>query len=195
MGLKQLRWVIVVGILIFGGTAKADSVYFNGSYAFGSGGYGIPPYGGTLDGQSAAFYCVDFTHDITGGTGWEADVTSLTGSDFSLTRLGNQNLYLDMAWLVTQMMGTSNQNLQAQYQYAIWSITGGPDPFGTDATWVAAANAAVQSGFDGTGFLILTPKGSYGQEFLVQTPEPSTIILLGIAFAGVVALTRRVRTA
>lgn len=89
--------------------AKADTVTVDGSYAFANNGFGITPYGGTLNGQSQAFYCVDFSTPIWGGESWQVTVTSLTGSSFSLTRLSNQTTYLEMAWLITQMMGTTNQ--------------------------------------------------------------------------------------
>src|ERR1700733_15645299 len=72
-------------------SAFADgTVYFNGSYSFGDNGYGIPPYGGTLDGQPTSFYCVDFSHDISGGMSWSALVTPVTpGGDYSGTFLGS----------------------------------------------------------------------------------------------------------
>jgi hypothetical protein len=187
MHLKQLRWLLVVVALTFCSTAKADTVYVNGSYAFASNGYGIPPYGGTLDGQSESFYCVDFTHDITGGMSWNVNITSMSASSFSATFLDNQTTYEEMAWLVTNMMSTSSQTQQAEDQYAIWSLTGGPNPFGTDATLIAEALAAVDGGFTGQGFEILTPTGSTGQEFLVYVPEPGETILLliGMIFLGI----------
>ncbi len=189
MGLKQLGCcLLVVGILGFASTTKADTVAVNGSYSFASNGYGIPPYGGTLNGQSESFYCVDFSHDITGGMSWNVDITSMTASNFSTTRLGNQTEYQEMAWLIASMMGTSNQTQQAEDQYAIWSITGGPDPFGTDAELIADALAAVEGGYTGQGFEILTPTGDTGQEFLISTPEPAETILLlvGLLFIGIV---------
>jgi len=197
MHLKQLRWLLVVVALTFCSTAKADTVYVNGSYAFASNGYGIPPYGGTLTSggvtQNEEFYCVDFTHDITGGMSWNVNITSLTASNLSATFLDNQTTYEEMAWLVTNIMGTKSQTQQAEDQYAIWSLTGGPDPFGTDATLIADALAAVDGGFTGQGFEILTPTGSTGQEFLVDVPESGETILLliGIIFLGL-ALRKRV---
>lgn len=172
-------------LFVFGGTAKADTVYVNGTYAFASNGYGIPPYGGTLNGQSESFYCVDFSTPIWAGESWTVTITNLAGSNFSSTKLGNQTSYLEMAWLITQMMGTTNQTLQAEYQYAIWSFTGGPNPFGTNSSLVAAALAGIK-GFNAQGWEILTPTGSAGQEFLifVGVPEPGMLLLLAIGMAG-----------
>ncbi len=185
MSSKLIRWGLALVFLAFAGTAKADTVSVDGSYAFASNGYGIPPYGGTLNGQSESFYCVDFTHDITGGMSWNVAVTSMAGSNFSATFLQNQTTYEEMAWLVTNMMGSGNQTQEAEDQFAIWSLTGGPNPFGTDVALVAEALAAVESGFTGQGFEILTPTGATGQEFLVYVPEPSVLPMLCI---GLLAL-------
>ena len=193
---KKLLWlagfVLLAVVFSFPGVAKADTVYVDGTFAFANNGYGIPPYGGTLNGVQQAFYCVDFSTPIHAGQSWQVNVTSLTGSNFSLTRMGNQTTYLEMAWLVTQMMGTTNQLQQAKDQYAIWSFTGGPNPYGTNSALVAAALAAVQAGFTGQGWEILTPTGSAGQEFLifVGAPEPAELLMLLIGLT-VLAFTAR----
>lgn len=192
MGLKLLRCLSVILVLAFANSVKADTVTVDGSYPFASNGYGIPPYGGTLNGQSQSFYCVDFTHDISGGMSWKVNITSLTGSNFSSTFLGNQTTYEAMAWLVTNMMGAGSQMQKAEDQFAIWSLTGGPNPYGTNAALVAAALAAVQDGFTGQGFEILTPTGNTGQEFLIYVPEPSEILLLMVGLIlFVIAMRKR----
>jgi len=179
-------------MFVLGGTAKADTVQVNGSYAFASNGYGIPPYGGTLNGQNAAFYCVDFTSTIHAGDTWSVWVTSLTGSNFSSTLLGNKTAYLEMAWLVTQMMSASTQLQQAKDQFAIWSFSGGPNPYGTNSSLVAAALAAVNAGFSGQGFTILTPTGTKGQEFLIfSVAEPAELLMLAIGLIMLGMMTRK----
>jgi hypothetical protein len=192
MYVKRLWWVLVLLVLALGGTAKADTVQVDGSYAFASNGYGIPPYGGTLNGQNAAFYCVDFTSTIHAGDTWSVWVTSLTGSNFSSTLLGNKTAYLEMAWLVTQMMSASTQLQQAKDQFAIWSFTGGPNPYGTNSSLVAAALAAVNAGFSGQGFTILTPTGTKGQEFLIfSVAEPAELLMLAIGLIMLGMMTRK----
>ena len=197
-GKNMRRWqygVLLVGlVLVFACAAKADTVTIDGTYYFANNGYGIPPYGGTLNGQSQSFYCVDFSHPIQAGDTWSVTITSLSGSNFSSTFLGNKTSYLEMAWLITQMMGTTNQLQIAKDQYAIWSFTGGPNPYGTNSAIVAAALAAVQAGFTGQGWEILTPTGSLGQEFLISVPEPGVLLmlLLGLILLGYATRNQRV---
>jgi hypothetical protein len=203
MRLKQFAWLLPM-FLIVALPAKADQdyVYVNGSYASISNGYAIGPYGGSLNGSPTQFYCVYFNDEISGNTGWFANFTYLTSpTGYSNTLRGNQTFYLQAAWLITQMMNPNNsQALDGQLQWAIWFLsltpqqqknTSFPD-YATDVSWDKQALAAVtdpNGGFSVTGWQILTPKGGYGQEFLVPgpgaaTPEPSTIVLL---FAGLAA--------
>ena len=193
---KKRVWLgmlsLAVLLLVLPGAAKADTVSVDGTYAFANGGFGIPPYGGTLNGVQQSFFCVDFSTPIWGGESWQVTITDLAGSNFSATKLGNQTTYLEMAWLITQMMSTTNQLQKAMDQYAIWSFTGGPNPYLTNGSLITAALAAVNAGFSGAGWEILTPTGSAGQEFLifVGVPEPGEMVLLMVGL-GVVALAMR----
>ncbi len=204
MRLKQLLWLLPMFLLTtLPVKADTDSVYVNGSYSSISNGYAVGPYGGLLNGTPTQFYCVDFKDQISGNSGWSANVTSLTSSSgYGQTLQKNGTFYLETAWLVTQMMGSSNKTLQAQYQWAIWYLSLGSilnsvdNPYGTDVYWAGLASSAVGGGFSVTGWEILTPKGGYGQEFLVPgpgaaTPEPTTIVLLSAGLLAFLALSRK----
>jgi hypothetical protein len=196
---RRILLVAAVALASLAPSAFADSlVYVDGSYAFADNGYGIPPYGGTLDGQAAAFYCVDFTHDIGAGSQWWAVVTPLSSSgSSSVPYLSGKTTdgvsdYLLFAWLISQ---TTPAN-QAQNQWAIWSLTdGGYDPYGDPSS--IFSNAAAQltaANFTGQGWEILTPDArwnQYGQEFLVQTPEPASVLLLAFGLGALLLLKRR----
>lgn len=193
--------------LIVALAAKADTaqVYVNGSYAFANNGYGIGPYGGTLNGQAASFYCVDFAHDIVGQTGWTATPTyflNVSTLSTNATLQNNAAFYAEMAWMLTQMMGTTNQTLEAEYQWTIWSLTGAANnPYAAaSAGIISSAQYYVNNGWSAAGWEILTPvsgtgypnqPGYYGQEFMVlATPEPSSTILLlaGLTVLGFLAI-------
>jgi PEP-CTERM motif-containing protein len=195
--MKRL-FVLVLLFLATATAAKADQeyVWVNGSYTSVSNGYGIGPYGGSLNGTPTQFYCVDFNDEISGNTGWYANVTGLTSSSYSNTLKNSQTFYLEAAWLVTQMM-TNSKATDVQIQWAIWYLSLKPSQqnssffdYASDLMWDQKAQNAVQNGWTANGWEILTPIGGYGQEFLVPggpgaaTPEPSTIVLL---LAGVAA--------
>ncbi len=198
--LKKAYWILPLVLLGFS-FAHAGSipatVYFNGGYAFANNGYGIPPYQGTLNGKSALFYCVDFSHEIYANTSWDVNVMSLNSPSgaFTSTRMDNKTTYLEMAWLITQMESTTNQNEQAQLQWAIWSFSGGHSQYLENDGLMSDALEAVLHGFRGNGWEVLTPTGSYGQEFLVDsptaTPEPSSLLLFGTVLWGLSFVVRK----
>jgi hypothetical protein len=201
MCLMRFRWLPGILLLLFAGGAKADplnTVTIDGSVAFWVGNIGIPPYGGSLNGVKESFYCVDFSSTIAPPYSWGVNITTLTGSNFSSTKLGSgaQTAYLEMAWLITQMMGATTNGQKAAYQFAIWSFTGGPN-YSANSALVAAALAAVQNGFKGQEWEILTPTGSTGQEFLIHVPEPAELLMLviGLIVLGLATHKRRVARA
>jgi hypothetical protein len=201
-----VKWALPLVFLLAVST-KADTatVYVNGSYAFANNGYGIGPYGGTLTEngvtKSASFFCVDFSHNIFGNTSWNANITGLTNpSGYANTLLKSQTTYLEMAWLITQMINPaslatqtkqSTQLVQAELQWTIWALSGlngTPNPY---TSWTNQFSTLAANNYTNvSGWQILTPligtspqhpRSYYGQEFMVvgtPTPEPSSVLLL-----------------
>jgi hypothetical protein len=173
----------------------ADSVQFTGTAAFDdpATGTSMSPYSGLLNGQAVNYFCVDFSTGVLSTSSWTATPTFLTNSSssyqntlqFQLTGSNATalNNYLEMSWLIIQLqnaLSASDINTAAQDEWAIWSFSGGLDPYGSNSTLLAQAQLAVQGGFTVSGWEILTPDaGQVGQEVIVvPTPEPGTLVLL-----------------
>src|SRR6267143_1087716 len=152
-------------------------------------------------------------NEVHMGQVWNANVTSLASGNFSNTRYGNgsvnpnlgtlnpQTLYEEAAWLVTQFASHSGDYVSLQY--ALWDLmTPGAEPTNfanadgtTVAQWLALA-AANRGQINPGNFVIIANTGTLAyrgqvQEFIVQTPEPATAVLLLIGVVSIFLLTRR----
>jgi hypothetical protein len=173
--------------------------------------YGVMNYG-TSSAQPVVLFCDDINNEVTGNQVWTANVTSMASGNFSNTRYGNgsinlnlgttnpQVLYEEAAWLVTQF--ASHPGDYVSLQYALWNLMSPNNPKagalsyeGSDgipaSQWLAWAEADYgQIIPELANFEIITNVGPVAytgqvQEFIVQTPEPSSLALL---VAGMLAL-------
>jgi len=179
----------------------------------------MSPYSGTIDNGTtsvhAVFYCLDFSTPVGNGQSWNGQITLLANSSdytntLQYTLTGNnatsEHNYLEMAWLITQeqaALSVGNTIAAAHDDWAIWSFTDAtaapaiglnPDPYGTNASLLAQAQAAISTGFTVSNWQIITPTGTMpGQEFLVPTPEQPSVVLflLGIMLFVVAAAFRK----
>jgi hypothetical protein len=156
--------------------------------------------------------CDDFTTDVSMGESWEADPVSLsdagTGTKFTASDTGYsiQVEYAAAALLAEQLLANlngpsaANSNVVGELSYAIWTIfdpgaitgydnslvgqtviQGAITSYETAALTAAAAPGAVMP----SGFTIYTPTPlSASQEYLVYTPEASTVASLIVDFLG-----------
>ena len=190
------KTLLSISFLLFLSAAPllADNVQFTGTAAFDdpATGTSMSPYSGLLNGQAVDFFCVDYSTGVSSTSGWSATPTILTNSSssyqntlqFQLTASNPTalNNYLEMSWLIIQLQNAVNAgdiNTAAQDEWAIWSFSGGLDPYGTNSTLLGQAQLAVQGGFTVSGWDILTPDaGQIGQEVIVvPTPEAGTLVL------------------
>jgi len=201
--------------------AQADStttMKFTGVNGANNGVYYVSPYTGimnygTSSTQTVVLFCDDINNESSTNQVWNANVTSLASGNFSNTRFGNgsvnpnlgsmnpQTLYEEAAWLVTQF--ASHPGDYVSLQYALWDLmTPGAEPtnfFNADGTTVEKwlALAAVNYGqINPANFVIITNTGTLAytgqvQEFIVQTPEPATAVLLLIGIVSMFLLFRR----
>ncbi len=167
------------------------------SSGINDGQYYVSPYYGTMNGAPVTLFCDDVLHEVYSGETWTANLTNLgtalsTVNGLGNTRFGAGNgtiggaqLYEEVAWLVTQFTPT-DKNEWVSIQHAIWDLTD-PSAHYTDVG-LFLYDAGLQSNYGSINpndFLIVTDQnyknpGSV-QEFIVetvQTPEPSSLVLL-----------------
>jgi len=207
----RVLFLALASFLLFSVSTHADTVELvPGGAAFDDPltGLSMSPYTAVVNGQTTDVFCVDFSSSVSNDANWTATATALVSPSgyantlqyqMTMDNSTAQNNYLEMAWLILQLqsaLAVDNLTAAAKDQWAIWSFSGGTNPYGTDAGLLAEAQAAVSDKFSVNGWEILTPDaGQHGQEFILETAlEPSTMLLLlaGLGLAVIVGLYRNV---
>ena len=179
------------------------NMVFTGVNGANDGSYYVSPYYGTMNGQSVVLFCDDLNNQVYTGETWSANVTNLssaltTVNGFVNTRYGGVSgspvfstasvAYQEAAWLTTQF--ASHPGDLINLQYALWDLMNPGSYTNSSVTaWLGLA-ASNYSTIDPNNFEIVTNVGPLAltgqvQEFIVQTPEPGTLMLL---VCGVFAL-------
>jgi hypothetical protein len=222
MKLSRTMWILAA-LLVLTPLAHADgttTMQFVGVNGANNGVYYVSPYSGTMNygtssAQTVGLFCDDINNDVNFGQIWTANVTSMASGNFSNTRYGNGSvnsnlgatsalkLYEEGAWLVSQF--GSHTSDYVSLQYALWDLmspgaepTTYADSDGIKVSqWLSWA-AADYGQINPSNFEIVTNVGplcyrGQVQEFIVQTPEPATVILLliGIGAMFLLALKRQ----
>jgi hypothetical protein len=199
---------------------STTQMMFTGVNGANNGVYYVSPYAGIMNyktpsAQTVVLFCDDINNEVSWNQVWDANVTSLASGNFSNTRYGNgnvnpnlvvmninpQTLYEQAAWLVTQF--ASHPGDYVSLQYALWDLmTPNAEPLNfanadgtTVAQWLDLA-AANYGQINPANFMIITNTGTLAytgqvQEFIVQTPEPATAVLLLIGVVSMFLLIRR----
>lgn len=207
-------WLVVAAVLLCHAPAVlADSVTLTSGGGNIVDGIYMGPYYATVNGvANTPVICDDFKDESYVPESWSASVSSIaspSGTFFS----GQQN-YDAVADLASQLFATSNKTTDADLQFAIWyifdptDVTNWLDSY-SDSTTLGAAEslAGTAEGLAYTpgefaNYDILTPNGSMTcsttsgeacppQEFIVQTPEPGTFVMLGFGLLMLAILAGR----
>jgi PEP-CTERM motif-containing protein len=220
MKLSKALWVLAALLLMtpLGHADSTTTLRFTGVNGANDGVYYVSPYTGILNygtssAQTVVLFCDDINNEVSMNQVWDANATSVASGNFSNTRYGNgsvnpnlggvspQILYEEAAWLVTQF--SSHSGDYVSLQYALWDLmTPGAEPTNfanadgtTVAQWLALA-AANYGQIDPADFVIATNTGTLAytgqvQEFIAQTPEPATGVLLLFGVVSMFLLFRR----
>jgi PEP-CTERM motif len=180
------------------GSTVSHGVYV-GAYR---GQIGSGPGAATVD-----LFCVDYLNHSWVGATWTANRTSLGGgTDLSNTRFGGLTnslvRYRMAAWLTTQF-AAAPPTQWGDIHATIWHLMTPTSPnYSADSQWLAAAqqfydtntNEKYWNRFQVLSDVAMGPevlgaarRGGI-QEFIIVTPEPATILLLGTGLLLVVGL-------
>ncbi len=194
---------VVVGLLALAPAALADTVTIkltgpiNTSTNPVVNGVFVGPYAATVNGVSMQLICDDYDHHVSVGDVWTANVS--TFADLSHTRFWNsgntaQSLknYQMAAWLSMQLL-MSPKSVWGDIHYAMWRIFSVNAPnVGNSTYWLNLAASQDFSTVDFSNVKIYTPiNPTAPQEYIVVTPEPASLALLGTGFVMAGSFLRR----
>jgi hypothetical protein len=194
--------------ILLAAPAFADTVTFIGATGPSIGGVNVAPYqiqdSAILGGATINVICDDFADHVSSGDTWTAQIETFTAAGMLSpgALFGSSNpAYDEAVYLYAEFLNGSAD--AGGVNYAIWglfdpSVVTSSAYTPTDAAALLAAITPTElNNFNYSSFLVITPTslGSTGeppQEFIYQTPEPSSLLLLSSGVFGLGFMKRKV---
>jgi hypothetical protein len=194
--LLLLALVAVFGMVLVAPAANADGlpvlVTLTGVSGGSVNGVDTSPYYATVGSTTGVpIVCDDYWHEVYIGESWSATVNTFSTLDQARFQGVNPAatllMYEEAGFLIEQL--ASNPGAANDISFAIWSIfSPGVPSTGNSAWWLTDAQNQTYTPGEFANFEILTPTDSSpwsAQEYLVNTPEPASLLLLS---SGLLAL-------
>ena len=164
-----------------GAFADTVTLQLTGTGGASSNGENVYPYYVTVNGNTNSLMCLSYNNTISTGESWKATVQSVIGN----------TLYEEAAWLLNDAnVHTGNA---VNDQLAAWGLFASGVAGSNNAQLIAAENF-VSSNPNDTSFYdqfqLYVPvagsqsSGGTAQIFIGETPEPSSLLLLGTGLLG-----------
>lgn len=188
--MKLISVFLLAGALL--SASPVATLVSAGSPLLASNGVYVGPYGLTLDNKLYAALCIDDKDWGSLNAPWDVNVTLISSGNFSNTYNPTKGQeYMEEAWIYSQITkpGADRINLQ----HAAWDIMDlgittlahlNSDVSSSDGAYAFISQALTgYASMNFSGYEILsdvnTGKGRE-QEFIIATPEPESVTLLGI---------------
>ena len=163
-----------------GAFADPVTLTFIGTGGQSADGSYVYPYNVSVNGNTNSLMCLSFNNEISSGESWKATVQSITGT-----------LDEEAAWLLND--ANHNPGNAINDQLAAWGLFAS-GVTGSDNAQLIAAQNFVSSNPNDTSFYnqfqLYVPlygtqsSGGDPQIFMGETPEPSSLVLLGTGLLG-----------
>jgi PEP-CTERM motif len=207
---KLLPILAATAVLAIAPAALADtaSMYLYSAGNNAADGVYVGPYTAQINGgPNTPVICDDFTHDSYVGENWVANISTMPSLTYARFNPAN---YDQVAYLAEVLFGLGNNpSTYAEadaVQFAIWSIndpgaglntlTFGASSVDSVSYWLTQAADQHYWANEFSNIVIYTPQsGGNPQEFIMETPEPSAILLLAAGLFGLLLLAQRRRRA